>query len=67
MKLTIRESKEVYVIKKDGKYVQDLTDGEKLTKTYDKAEKFLNKKSAEIASRDYGRRYGKGYTVVKIF
>ena len=34
---------------------------------YMKAEKFTSEKSAVIAAQAYGKRNGKGYTVVKAF
>lgn len=56
----------LYCIKKNGKFVKDFTDGEKLTIDFMKAEKYTNKKSAIIAAQEYGKRNGKGYTVVEI-
>lgn len=57
----------LFVIKKDGKYVKDMTDGSEFTKSYQQAEKYTNKKSAQEAARDYARRYGKGYSVFNVF
>lgn len=57
----------VYMIKKDGKFVKDYSEGAKLTMDYMKAEKFTSEKSAVIAAQAYGKRNGKGYTVVKAF
>lgn len=57
----------LFVIKKDGKYVKDMTDGSGFTKSYQQAEKYTNKKSAQEAARDYARRYGKGYSVFNVF
>lgn len=56
----------VYLIKKDGKYVKDFTDGEKLTKVLSLAEKYTSKKSAVIAAKMYGKNFGKGFTVVEM-
>lgn len=54
----------VYTIMKNGKYVKDWTEGEKLTTNYNLAEKYTNKKSAEAAARQYGKAYGTGFYVV---
>ena len=56
-----------YGIKKDGRYVKDLTDGEVLTKTTWKAERYTTKAVAVKMAREYGRRYGKGFTVVELW
>lgn len=56
----------LFVIMKSGKFVEDYTNGEKLTSSYDKAEKYNNKKSAITAAQEYGRKNGGGYSVTKI-
>lgn len=56
----------VYLIKKDGKYVKDFTDGEKLTKVLSLAEKYTSKKNAIVAAQMYGKNFGKGFTVVEM-
>lgn len=55
-----------YTIKKNGKYVKDYSDGEKLTKVLQNAEKYTNKKSALVNAQQYGKLYGKGFTVVEV-
>lgn len=57
----------VYLIKKNGKFVKDYTEGTKLTSNYNLAEKYTSKKAAQIAAQQYGRINGAGYTVVKAF
>lgn len=54
-----------WAIKKDGKYVKNFSDGKKLTVCFYNIERYTNKKSAEIVAREYGRKNGKGYTVVE--
>lgn len=54
-----------WAIKKDGKYVRNFSDGKKLTAGFYNIERYTNKKSAEIMAREYGRKNGKGYTVVE--
>lgn len=55
-----------YTIKKNGKYVKDYSDGEKLTKVLQNAEKYTHKKSALVNAQQYGKLYGKGFTVVEV-
>lgn len=54
----------VYTIMKNGKYVKDYTDGEKLTTNFALAEKYTTEKAARVAAQAYGREYGKGFHVV---
>lgn len=55
-----------YMIMKDGKYVKDFTDGEKLTSNWNLAEKFTSKKAATVAAQAYGKVHGKGFKVVEL-
>ena len=55
-----------YAIKKNRKYVKDCSEGEKLTKVLQNAEKYTNKKSALVNAQQYGKLYGKGFTVVEV-
>ena len=57
----------LYAIKKNGKYVKDFTDGEKLTVLFNLIELHRTKASALNSAREYGRKYGKGFTVVEMF
>lgn len=57
----------VYVIKKDGKFVKDFSDGAEFTKNIRSSEKYTSLKSARIAASQYGRKYGKGYSVTEAF
>lgn len=56
----------IYMIMKDGKYVKDFTDGEKLTSNWNLVEKFTSKKAAIVAAQAYGKIYGKGFKVVEL-
>lgn len=56
----------IFAIMKNGKYVKDFTEGEKLTISYMAAEKYTNKKAALIAAQQYGKTYGKGFKVIEI-
>ena len=55
----------LYAIKKDGKFVKEFSDGTEFTKSKEHAEYFTSKKSACECAREYGRKNGKGYTVVE--
>lgn len=56
----------MFTIMKNGKFVKDFTDGEKLTANFSLAEKYTDEKSARIAAQQYGRSIGTGFKVVKI-
>lgn len=56
----------VFVIMKNGKFVKDFTDGTKVTIDYRAAEKYVSKKNAVLAARQYSRDNGKGYSVVEV-
>ena len=56
----------LYCIKKNGKFVRDFTDGEKLTSNWNLVEKFTSKKAATVAAQAYGKIYGKGFKVVEL-
>ena len=55
----------LYAIKKDGKYVKDFSDGAELTLSRQWVERYYTKKGAIRQAQEYGRRYGKGFTVVE--
>ena len=57
----------MFAIKKNGKYVKDFSDGEELTTVFNQIELYRTKASAVNAAREYGSKYGKGYTVVKMY
>jgi len=54
-----------YAIKKNGKFVRDFSDGKRFTTSFNLIELYTNKKAAEIAAREYGKKNGKGYQVVE--
>ena len=43
--------KKPYVIKKNGKFVRDFTEGKSLTASFDKAEKYTSKRAAIVAAQ----------------
>ena len=52
----------LYVIMKNGKYVEDYSDGKKLTSSWNKAEKY----SSANAALEAAKRYGSGYKPVTL-
>lgn len=58
----------MFVIMKNGKFVKDFSEGTKFTSNpyTNQVEKYLSKRSAEEAAREYGRKNGKGYKVVEL-
>ncbi len=56
----------LFAIMKNNKFVRDMTDGLRFTTQYNMIEKYISKKDAEVAAREYGRLNGVGYHVVQI-
>ena len=54
-----------YVIKKDGKFVKDFSEGKKTTVQFSQIEFYTSRKAAIEAAREYGRMNGKGYSVAE--
>lgn len=56
----------MFVIVKNGKYTVDFSGGSELTGRKDLAEYYFDKKSAAKAAREYGKKYGSGFSVKEV-
>ena len=57
----------MYAVKKGDRYVKDFSNGDEFTKDWNWIQKFVSRRAALEAAREYGKEHGRGYHVIELF